>query len=228
MKSTLAMILVLAGVSWAQSPTTQPQSSSLKLGTPIRLFDGESINDWVFVPGRVRGATTAPTTRITDAFLVANGILHYEGKHNGYIHTTKQFPGNYVLTVEMRHLTKGDGGVMIAITGPDKVWPRCIEVQGQFGDVADLWNLGNLKLTADPSRVTAIRIRKIGPPNERPLGQWNTLEVTSDHGNLSVKLNGQLQNQVSDVEDLSGAIGLQAQDAVMEFRKVELAPIENL
>jgi hypothetical protein len=224
-RSFIITIIITASVCRAQAPATQPISG--KLGLPIELFNEKDMSGWVFIAGPSRPPTIAPAPTISDVYQVANGIMHYRGKSNGYVRTEKQFGGNYVLLVEMRHLIPGDGGVLIGITGPDKVWPRCIEVQGQFGDVADLWNLGNLKMTTDPSRTAGKRLKKIGPLNERPQGQWNSLEIISDHGNLTVKLNGQVQNVATNVEDLSGAIGLQAQDAIMEFRKIEWTPIEG-
>jgi Domain of Unknown Function (DUF1080) len=227
MKSSIAIVLLIVGISHGQVPTTAPAPISGKLGESIELFNGKDMTGWVFTAGPSRPPTTAPAPTISDVYQVANGIMHYRGRSNGYVRTEKQFGGNYVLLVEMRHLIPGDGGVLIGITGPDKIWPRCIEVQGQFGDVADLWNLGNFKMTTDPARTAARRFKKIGPLNERPRGQWNALEIISDHGNLTVKLNGQVQNVAANVEDLSGAIGLQSQDAIMEFRKIEWTPIEN-
>ena len=41
-----------------------------------------------------------------------------KGKPTGYLRTETSFK-NYVLTVEQRHVSKGNGGVLIAITGED-------------------------------------------------------------------------------------------------------------
>ena len=66
---------------------------------------------------------------------------------------------------------------------------------------------------------------KIGPVSEKPLGEWNVLDIIVDHGNVTVRVNGQLQNVATGMDDLTGKIGFQAEGAAMEFRKVQVTPI---
>src|SRR2546429_171447 len=86
--------------------------------------------------------------------------------------------------------TTRDGGVLFAISGPDKVWPHCLEAQGQNGEEGDIRNIADFKLNMDQSRVEPKRLRRIGPDSEKPVGEWETIEVIVDHGNLTVKVNG--------------------------------------
>jgi hypothetical protein len=65
-----------------------------------------------------------------------------------------------------------------------------------------------------------------GQTAEMPLGQWNTLVITLAKGNLSVTNNGVLPNTAVDISPDAGKAGFQAEGAEMEFRKVELVPIE--
>jgi hypothetical protein len=58
------------------------------------------------------------------------------------------------------------------------------------------------------------------------VGEWNTVEVMVDHGNVVVKVNGAIQNVATDADDLGGQIGLQSEGTPMEFRRIELRPIE--
>ena len=104
-------------------------------------------------------------------------------------------------------------------------------LQAQSGAEGEFWNQGHLKMNFDPARKdpkdkTDRHVLRIGPDSEKPIGEWDTVEITNDHGNLVVKVNGQLQNLATDVEDLKGSIGLQAENGAMEFRKIELRPIE--
>jgi hypothetical protein len=161
---------------------------------------------------------------------VKDGVLIDRGRPQGYIRTETAYK-NYVLTIEQRHVAKGNGGIFVGIQGEDKVWPRCIEVQGQSGAEGEFWNQGHLQMTFDPARKDAKdktdrHVLRIGPKSENPIGEWDTIEITYDQGNLVVRVNGQLQNIATDVEDLSGHIGLQAENGAMEFRKIELRPIE--
>ena len=98
---------------------------------------------------------------------------------------------------------------------------------GASGDTGDFWNHNNLQMTTDPARVKKTRTVKMGPNSENPVGQWNTVVVTVNRGRLWVTVNGKLQNLATDTQDMSGRVGLQSEGAEMEFRKVELTPIEE-
>jgi len=67
----------------------------------------------------------------------------------------------------------------------------------------------------------------MAPTSEAPLGQWYIVQTFVDHGNAWVIVNGVLQNIATHTEPLTGTIGFQAEGAEMEFRKVELRPIEK-
>src|SRR5208337_2887671 len=136
--------------------TTTPAPLSGKLGTPIQLFTG-TLDGWTWVP--TLPTNGAPPLKLEDVWSVKDGVLHVNGKAQtknfapGYLRQRKSFT-NYVLTVEQRHLSKGNGGILIGITGPDTVWPRTLQVQGQFGDVGDFINQGDFKMTVPPDRTT--------------------------------------------------------------------------
>ena len=220
-------LLLTAWVVVADTPTTAPVLSG-KLADPVELIRPD-LGGWVWVERNT--SSTQPGKKIDDVWSIKDGLLVSKGKPIGYIRTEKSFGPNWVLTVEQRHVTKGNGGILIGIAGDDKVWPHCIEVQGASGTIGDLWNQGHLKMTVDPSRKdpkdkTDRHILRIGPNSEKPVGEWNTIEVTSDHSNLVVKVNGQIQNIATNVDDLSGHIGIQAEGAPMEFRKIEIREIK--
>jgi hypothetical protein len=207
------------------APITAPPISG-KLGAPIELFNGKDLTGWTWVQRAPKpGATTRPAT-IDEVWSVQDGILHDQGKPTGYIRTSVDYD-NYVLTVEQLHVKKGNGGVLFAMSGPDKVWPHCIEAQGLNGEEGDLRNVAEFKMTMDPSRTEPKRLRRMGPDPEKPVGQWETFKIIVDHGNLSLFINDSLQNVCTNTEDLKGRIGLQAEGGEMEFRKIELTPIDD-
>jgi hypothetical protein len=224
----MAFISLLPLTTRAAGPATAPTAG--KLGTPVQLFNGKDLSGWVFVTRPPPEPATQPAAKVEDVWSVKDGVIHCVGKPNGYIRTEKEFPPHFVLTIEYRHVTKGNSGFFFAISGPDKVWPRCLEVQGNFGAVGEIRNIGTLKVTpADPARVAqqGRQINKLGPADaEKPLGEWNTLRITVDGAEVGVSVNDQLENVLHDCEDLTGKIALQSEGATMEFRKVELTPIE--
>ena len=220
------------GVPSATLHATSAPALSAATGKPFQLFNGKNLDGWVWYqrPPKTGEKTKdgAPVVAVglDQVWSVKDGVLHTTGNPTGYIRTEKSFD-NYVLTVEQRHVGKGNGGILFAITGADKVWPHCLEAQGANGEEGDIRNIADFKLTMDPERVEPKRLRTIGPNSEKPAGQWETIEVTVDHGKLWVTVNGQFQNIATYSESLAGQIGLQAEGGEMEFRKIELRPIEG-
>jgi hypothetical protein len=195
------------------------------LGTPIELFNGKDLDGWIWIEKPPKAGTES--TKMTDVWTVKDGVLHSKGKPTGYLRTEKDFT-NFVLTVEERHIAKGNGGLLVGIRGPDKVWPG-IEIQTQTGDAGDFWNHNLLKMTTDPARTKSggRRIVKLSPDSQKPVGQWDSIEVIVDNGNLIYKVNGQIQNVATSTEGLAGHVGLQSEGAEMEFRKIQITPIES-
>jgi hypothetical protein len=212
------------------APTTLPTAAPIsgKLGTPIDLFNGKDLSGWTWIQRPAKAGTTQPApVRMEDVWSIHGGILHDDGNPIGYIRTDAEYD-NYILTVEQRHLVKGNGGVLFAISGPDKVWPHCLECQGQNGEEGDLRHVAEFKgMASDPARTEEKRVRRAGANPEKPIGAWETFEIIVDHGNLTIKLNGEVQNTATYPGSLNGKIGLQAEGGEMEFRKIQLTPIEN-
>ena len=102
------------------------------------------------------------------------------------------------MKLEFRHITKGNGGVLLRITGDDKVWPKSIEAQGMLGNVGDIFTIDNFPLKADPARTTGRHTKKMNASSEKPLGGWNQYEIKLDGGNLELRVNGLIQNTATD------------------------------
>src|SRR5690606_13895722 len=60
---------------------------------------------------------------------------------------------------------------------------------------------------------------------EKPVGEWNTMEVVAFKDKVDIYLNGQLVNQAYDVRPSKGRIQIQSEGAEMYVRKVELTPV---
>jgi len=176
------------------------------------LFNGKNFDGWTFYKKTIR-----------NIWSVKNGVIHNMGKPYGYIRTTANYT-NYILRLQFRHITKGNSGVLLRMVGDDIVWPRCIEAQGEYRNVGDIWNIRRFPMNPPPTSNNT-RIKKKHPSNEKPLGQWNRYEITLDKGNLQIKVNGLIQNTATDCWETPGKICIQSEGAQMEYRNIVLLPI---
>lgn len=182
-------------------------------GEAVRLFDGEDLDGW------------APSSDAQkDAWSVKDGVLSCSGRPVGYLRTKADYT-SYVLRLQLRHLKRGNGGVLLRMVGEDKVWPRSIEAQGLTGSIGDILTIGQFPLKAPPERTRGRYTAKAHPSNEKPLGQWNEYELTLDGGDLELKVNGLVQNTATDCLVAPGKICLQSEGTPMEFRNIVLIPI---
>jgi hypothetical protein len=224
-------VVLVALVLCAQTtaPDIVPAAAPLsgKLGTPIDLL-ANGLGGWTWVQRPPKAGTTQAAPVGKEAvWSIKGGVLHDAGSPVGYLRTDTEYD-NYVLTVEQRHVVKGNGGILFAISGADKVWPHCLECQGQVGEEGDLRHLSEYPgMKSDPARMEDKRVRRAGANPEKPVGEWETFEIAVDHGNLTIKLNGEVQNTATYPGSLKGKIGLQAEGGEMEFRKIELTPVES-
>lgn len=62
---------------------------------------------------------------------------------------------------------------------------------------------------------------------ERPVGEWNQMEVVAFEDKVDIFLNGKLVNQAFNVRPTKGRIQIQSEGAEMYVRKVELTPITS-
>ncbi len=194
------------------------------LGKPmpgeVALFNGRDLSGWTpFLPD---GGDPTATWRVAD------GILVCSGTPTGYVRTSSDYT-NYVLRMEWRFspVTKqaGNSGVLLRTQPPDKVWPKCLEAQLQSGSAGDFWNIGEIAMKTDPSRLEGRRTRHIRA-NERPVGEWNEYEIIVDGEHVTLTVNGAVLNEAWDVPETAGSIALQSEGAEIHFRNVRLAPIE--
>lgn len=60
---------------------------------------------------------------------------------------------------------------------------------------------------------------------EKPVGEWNDLEIHSWEGNISVYLNGKLVNFATQVKPAHGRIQVQSEGATIAFKEILLYPL---
>lgn len=204
---------------------------------PIALFDGKSLAGWT---SDVPEADKTPNLQVS--FIVRDGNLVSLGRPLGHLVTDKEF-SNYKLVVEYRFPAKpGNCGVLVHASTPrylNGMFPKSIEVQMMHQHAGDFWCIGeNIEVPDMENRrprkdetqkyggekEDARRIVNLTDGSEKPLGEWNTMEIECKGGEVKVHVNGVLVNHGSKSTATSGKIALQAEGAEVEFRKVELTP----
>ena len=116
-------------------------------------------------------------------------------------------------------------GVLMRMIGEDNVWPNSIEAQLHSRNAGDIWNIGEFEMTTDAKRTQGRRTVKAADTNEKPLGEWNRYRILMDGTDLTLEVNGLVQNVATDCKVVSGPICLQSEGAWIEFRKVELREV---
>ena len=189
----------------------------------VSLYNGKDLTGWEPIVPDAEKAGIKPA----DVWSVKDGILICKGNPLGYIRTKTDYT-NYVLRVQWRFnpVTKqaGNSGVLLRMTGPDKVWPKSIEAQLQSGEAGDFWNIDNVKMTVAQDRTQGRNTRRTHTA-ERPIGEWNEYEIVVDHGTITLFVNGEELNRATNVEEVAGKIGLQSEGSEIHFRRILLTPL---
>lgn len=152
------------------------------------------------------------------------GAIVCFGKPKGYLYSKESFE-NFTLKLEFRYAPGPEHpakefvpntGVLVYINEPHKQWPKCLEVQGRYSDVA------NIKANGGAGPFQLVDDEEARQSARKPIGEWNTLEIVSKSGALTSLLNGTkvCENQPSDVS--SGPIGLQSEDFEVHFRRLRI------
>jgi hypothetical protein len=225
MKRTVTAITVLAvmtvlmivaiGVAAEQNKPIVPKEKMM-------LWNGKDFAGWKLF-------LREPAANVMKTWSVTNGLLRCEGKPTGYMRTETPY-ADYHLHVEWRWPEKaGNNGVLVHMSGEDKVWPRSLECQLHSGNAGDFWVIGGLEFAEHAKggpRVKGRRTIKLKDSSEKPLGQWNTYDIVCKDDWIVVFVNGVLQSVGTKCSDKSGKICLQSEGAVIEYRNIYIEPLE--
>lgn len=190
------------------SPKGNPKSET------IQLFNGKDLTNWSF---KLKDDAVDPAT----VFTVQNGVIHISGNPFGYMRT-KEVYSDYKLHVEYRYpVEASNSGVFIHGQRPDSIWFRCIECQLKAGSAGDFvcMNGSDMKERTDK---TNRMVKKMKESSEKPVGEWNIIEVICKSNTIEVFVNGVLQNKGTDLNISKGFICLQSEGKDVEFKNVFL------
>lgn len=219
-KTALALLaLALSAAVHAQENSATNQWPTREMS--VALFNHHDFSGWTFCMSHQ--ADPFKTWSVT------NGVIHCTGAPAGYLRTTSVY-SNYFLTVEWRFVKiapRADNtGILINIQPPDKVWPQCVQVQGKHDRMGDLFLMAGAESKEHRGMDANTPLPLIGNSVERPVGDWNKVEVINLHNKVTVFVNGRFLNETTECSLSSGYIGIQSEGGDIDIRTIAYTPLK--
>jgi len=204
----------------------------------ISLFNGTDLTGWhVDVPAMDSNPDTI------NPFIVREGMLVSLGTPPGHLITDSVFQ-DYRLVAEYRFAGEpGNCGVLIHASTPRalyKMFPKSLEVQMFHENAGDFWcivedvTVPDMVTRRGPKEEWGItegkkrRVLNLTDGSENPVGEWNKMVVECVDREIKVWVNDDLVNYGFDCTANKGQIAVQAEGSEVEFRKLEVTPIEEI
>ncbi|WP_435355826.1 3-keto-disaccharide hydrolase [Emticicia sp. SJ17W-69] len=201
----------------------------------IHLFNGKDLSNWYSdVPAKDKDST------LRQSFIIRNGLLVSMGTPEGHLMSKEKYE-NYRLEVEYRFAGKpGNCGVLVHASTPRALYgmfPKSIEVQMMHENAGDFWcivediQVPDMEKRRGPKEKWGItegkerRVKNLTDNSEKPLGEWNRMVIECRADKIKVWVNGDVVNDGFGATAQKGQIALQAEGAEVEFRKVDLTPL---
>lgn len=220
---------------------TQPNPNARPVlpRTETRLFNGRDFSGlYTFLPSKK--VNNDPERIFT---IEPDGVLHVSGKEFGYFATSVPY-ANYHLSFDVKwgnkkwpprdkEKTPRDSGVLVHTIGEDKVWPKSFECQVQENDMGDIFLLGGISAWANGKQQNGRVVRK--KANEKPHGEWNTIELICDGNRVTNIVNGLIENEATQITRGRngsggalnfGRIAFQSEGAEVFYRNIVVRPLQ--
>lgn len=230
MHPRIIFIVLLSGLfccnASAQEASLFPGGESVPV---VTLFPAESLNAFT-IYSKQRNADTDPKR----VFQLKEGMLRASGDEVLFLKTKRTFK-NYHLVAEYRWLdgaSPRDSGLMVNTVGKGRAQTalECnILDSGAKAPAFVLWGPGKREITVDGKKLVKGGIQNPESGGaEKPLGEWNRIDVICDRGRFLFKINGRLIVSGTNPVPNSGAIMLQHNKGDIEFGRVQLVDYESL
>jgi len=189
----------------------RPDLAKIKFGPAIELLNGRDLSGW-----RLIKADDLSGWKVEDGVLM-NRVVKEPGKHFGNLRTDAEFE-DFNLKLEVRTQEASNSGVYLR--GVYEV-----QIMESYGKPLDSHHMGALY-----SRITP------AVASEKPIGEWQTLDITLVDRHLTVILNGAtiIDNQpvlgctggaLTSDEFKPGPIFLQGDHTNVDYRNMVLRPV---
>lgn len=157
---------------------------------------------------------------------VKDGVIVCTGKPNGFLRSKETYR-DFIFRAQWRFQKEGwaqrpptypNAGYFIHAGAVEDVWPKSLEVQGHYGEAGSLFGV----------RGGSVSGAHRGPvfENRRPFGEWESIEIQSLAGTVTVKLNGKEMNEGHDIEPAEGNICLQSEGWPVFYRNLEVKRLD--
>jgi len=188
-----------------------PDLSKVKFGAPIQLLNGKDLTGWRLLKEGVDNGWS-----VVDGVL-QNRVVKAKDKHFGNLRTDAEFE-DFNLKTEVRTQEGSNSGIYLR--GIYEV-----QVMESYGQPLDSHHMGALYSRITPSFAA-----------EKPIGEWQTLDITLVDRHLTVILNGKtiIDNApvlgctggaISSDEFKPGPIYLQGDHTNVDYRNMVLTPV---
>lgn len=188
------------------------------------LFNGKDLSNWDFV----LKDTSVPAS---DVYKVIDGQIYIKGEPWGYMYTKKKYK-NFNLELEYRWESEGsNSGVFVIIEETKNPFPKGIEAQLFNQNAGDFVLLGGSDLSefqlaeGETERPDFPVVEKNTHSTEKPIGEWNKVEISVYDGVIDVFINGVHQNTGTSPATV-GHVGLQSEGGGIFFRNLKLTEVE--
>jgi hypothetical protein len=199
-------------------------------GRTVALFNGKDLTGWQYV-------SADPQVPMEKVWSVRDGMLVCQGTPVGALFKGPEVT-NFRLVVEYRWAAAekpGNSGIFSRIKGEMKAIPPAIEVQLQHGNAGDVMGLHGKNIAPGQPRFFAVKAHPLAGDiagvkklvdAEKPSREWNHVEIVAEGPHYTVRINGQLVNEVDGVEVVRGPVGVQSEGGAVEFRRIALTPLD--
>ena len=179
----------------------------------MALFNGTNLDNWV--------------VENDGQFSVEDGVLKVN-RGTGWLRSADVF-SDFTLLMEFRFLeAEANSGIFVR-TGPtsnddENGWPnngyqvQCMDIITGKAPLATLIPYGAPPFDPESDLDALAKAYK-------PLGQWQTYEITCTGETMEAKLNGAQITTATSIKNLKGHIGIQGEHGLLEFRKIDLKPM---
>jgi hypothetical protein len=180
-----------------------------------KVFNGADLSGLKFM-------FSAPDHEPGRTFRAEDGVLVCSGQPVGYFRTAKSY-GEFILRFDWRFVRppdleddaqfEGNSGYLLFMQD-EKIWPKSLEVQGMYRDVG-----GIIPMDVEAESQTDAEARERG---RRPVGEWNSMEIVSKGGRITVTVNGALVSTVTRCDVCEGPIGFQVEGSEIHWRNIRI------